>query len=441
MEDSHGGHGQAATATMDAPSPSGRLLDIPSPPIKSLPISSSLAWFEHALGGMLVEGSTILISGAPGSSKSTVSTQACLELGALGVKSLHVLTEESPRRLLDRAIRLSSEWPSETVRTAIANMHCDSSLLDLHNLPAFLATHVLAKGARHAGCKLIVVDSIQADGVPASARRQYVRLFEFTRMAKAAGIATVLIAHETKAGRIAGPRGLEHHADQVLLLRKALDARVLFVSKNRYGPENVRGIQLALDSISGGLRPSPYTEPLTGIARTFVGGSEAEIQALITLPAFQAKPRIHAHGLPCKRVEQLLACVARVPGLDLSELSVSVNCMVADDAVIRAPQTLAMCMSIISTFTRKPIPESHVFIGEVDLRRAVRAPRSALVLELISAIEADQFGSPLCMVCPRSVASTIQHAKPTVEVRGVDSLDQAIRMTWGSIGQGRSNHD
>jgi predicted ATP-dependent serine protease len=437
-EDSHGGHGAAATtATMDAPTPppSGRLLDIPSPRINTLSLPESLSWFESAIGGSLVAGSTILLSGPPGASKSTFATDLCLGLAVRGIKTLSILTEESPRRLLDRAVRLSSDWPKETVQAAIANMHVDASVLDLYNLPPFLAMHVLAPGARPAGCRAIILDSVQADGISSSSHRAYARLFEFSRLAKLAGVVVVMIAHQTKAGRIAGPNGFQHHVDQIILLRKALDARLMFVPKNRYGREVVRGIPLELDAVSGGLRPSRYTEPIAGVARVFLGGGcgSAEIQALIALPACNARAQVHAQGLSRRRVEQLLGCVARVPGLDLADLDVSINCMLPDDSVFRAPQGLGLCMAIVSTLLRSPIAESNLFVGEVDLRRMVRAPRPALIAELAAAAQSGELGSPLRIVCPPSVASALENAGASAEVVKTESLDDAIRMTWTSI--------
>src|SRR5438876_2021815 len=89
----HGGDGDDACVSIHSAQtdrPSGRLLDVPRPPVRTLPLPDSFGWFESAVGP-LHEGATILLSGSPGSSKSTLTAELSLELALQGIKTLHIL--------------------------------------------------------------------------------------------------------------------------------------------------------------------------------------------------------------------------------------------------------------------------------------------------------------------------------------------------------------
>jgi DNA repair protein RadA/Sms len=64
---------------------------------------------DRVLGGGLVSGSVVLLSGEPGIGKSTLLMQICGKLAALGQKILYVSGEESPGQLKMRARRLGVE--------------------------------------------------------------------------------------------------------------------------------------------------------------------------------------------------------------------------------------------------------------------------------------------------------------------------------------------
>ena len=64
------------------------------------------------------------------------------------------------------------------------------------------------------------------------------------RVAKEAGVATVLVGHVTKDGAVAGPRVLEHLVDCVLQFEgdRYHEHRVLRATKNRFGSTNELGV-------------------------------------------------------------------------------------------------------------------------------------------------------------------------------------------------------
>ena len=123
-------------------------------------------------------------------------------------------------------------------------------------------------------------------GLPANAARQYAGFYEFGRRAKDAGVTIIAVAHINKRGQIAGPRGLEHNVDAVVRIERAGAGRMISVLKNRFGPEQSTGFPLMTDDETAALLPSPHREPMTGIARTFIGSEmgDAELQVQLSLP-------------------------------------------------------------------------------------------------------------------------------------------------------------
>src|SRR4051794_3297095 len=98
-------------------------------PHERLPIGQSdrLDWFDEFLGGM-TGGGIFLLGGSPGGRKSGLATQVVLELGARGVPTISVLTEESERRFAERAVKLTSDWGKREAQQAITLAKCDARI-------------------------------------------------------------------------------------------------------------------------------------------------------------------------------------------------------------------------------------------------------------------------------------------------------------------------
>jgi DNA repair protein RadA/Sms len=167
-------------------------------------LSTGIGELDNVLGGGLVPGSLVLIGGSPGVGKSTLTTMALAHLVAAGRRTLYVSAEESPAQIRLRAERLSAGAP------------LDIPVIAETDLATVLAT---LERERPDVC---VVDSVQtlhcgeltsAAGSVAQVREVAT---EIMRVAKANGIAVLLVGHVTKDGALAGPRVLEHLVDCVL---------------------------------------------------------------------------------------------------------------------------------------------------------------------------------------------------------------------------------
>jgi circadian clock protein KaiC len=80
------------------------------PQVESVPLapgqrrlSSGVPQLDALLGGGLLDGSMTLVSGSPGTGKSTLGLQFALEAGRTGGRALYVSLEEGPSQLLEEA--------------------------------------------------------------------------------------------------------------------------------------------------------------------------------------------------------------------------------------------------------------------------------------------------------------------------------------------------
>jgi predicted ATP-dependent serine protease len=401
-------------------------------PSERLPLGQTdrLSWFDDFLGGML-GGGIYLLGGSPGGRKSGLATQLALELGVQGIGSTTILTEESESRFIQRAAKITSEWSEQQAKEALSLARCDSHISDLEQLPNLLLREFLNPHGRYAGSKLIVVDSVQGHATPSTAMRKYARLFEFDQLARSAGIAVLLICQLTKSNRLSGPRALEHHADVVLQLSKVGDFRVLSLTKNRFGPEQPGGLALVIDSVTTALRPSPFIEPVTGVARTFMGSAigESELQAAVSLPTAGARPTITAPGLPRRRIELILDAISGLPMLDFGSFSMSVSALLPGDCNFRGWLSLPLAVALIGSCLRRSVPNDTLFLGEIDLNRAIRPLPNALIDALSTTLLDPNFDQRLRLIVPQSAVDVLS-VNPLVKVIGCATLDQVVFTVW-----------
>lgn len=326
--------------------------------------------FDRVLGGGLVPGHVILLSGEPGVGKSTLLLQVSEQLGNV----IYVCGEESPTQIKIRSERLGIsgahiEVLEETdVDTVIASAE------------AYHADHTL--GA-------LVVDSIQTvstsdltgtAGSVGQVRESASRLVHF---AKKYHIPVLLVGHITKEGSVAGPSTLAHIVDTVCTFEgdRVLPLRILRSTKNRFGPTDEIGIfqmdEKGLIPVSDlstlFLEENRKSVPGTALSCIMEGSRPilVEIQSLV-VRTNMAFPRRVAQGIDSKRLELLLAVLTRRAGIPLMDMDVFVN--VVGGLAVREPACdLAIALSIASAYVDKALPTNLVAVGELGLLGEVRA--------------------------------------------------------------------
>jgi DNA repair protein RadA/Sms len=348
-----------------------KLGDIPEEPHDELPLKA-MAWLGQSV--RFHTGGVYLLSGDPGVGKTTIAMQVALDVAAQGLKVLYLTNEQSASDLRGTALRImgdSNVW-AQAKEFAGANLEIEH-LARLQDLDVW-RDHIFLPGARWSDTRCIVLDSVQGGGLSPTAHKSYAVLERFVMAAKAHKITSLLIAHVTKAGAIAGPKDLEHQVDVVLQFRKAFKLRPLFVPKNRYGPAQLDPIPLAMGD-SGLYKPALATPTGTSILAVDFGDLlVAPAQAKVQIPKWGEKPGIRAPYLPREKLRQLVTCLSDLPDVDASELAYQISCLLPGKAGYTFGFDLAIVMAILSSYLQRDVPSGTGYYGEIDLHGNVRSP-------------------------------------------------------------------
>ncbi|WP_312693615.1 DNA repair protein RadA [Caproiciproducens sp.] len=330
---------------------------------------TGLSELDRVLGGGIVKGSLILISGEPGIGKSTILLQICEYLGK-NLKILYVSGEESSRQIKLRAARLGVQSDNLYILTE-TDIQCVIEQMRTHKPD------------------LVMIDSIQTmnytdlNSSPGSVTQVRECTNAVMRNAKALEIPTILVGHVNKDGAIAGPKVLEHIVDAVLYFEgdRQMSYRILRAAKNRYGSTNEIGV---FDMGDNGLHQvdNPSLALLSGRPKNVSGtcvtcvmeGSRpilAEIQGLATTTGF-GNPRRMSTGFDYNRMSLLLAVLEKRAGYYFSNLDAYVN-VVGGLRLDEPAADLAVAMSLVSSLKDTPVSDDAIVFGEIGLAGEIRS--------------------------------------------------------------------
>jgi DNA repair protein RadA/Sms len=412
------------------------LLGIGESEFEELSLSEQLRWLRQRIG-KFVKGGIYLLAGQPGIGKSTLAIQLAVDLARAGSRTLYILTEQSKEELAQRARLITSNWTAAAVVESLKRVEPEDGVYDIETLPSFLSHQVMSPSGKYHGASFIVLDSVQGHGLAATATRKYRQVYEFCRQCKSAGITVLLVAHVTKRGEIAGPKDLEHNVDCVLVMRKAMTYRPLFVPKNRFGPAVLKPVPLEMDKNSTALSLAPHSEAVSTVARSFLGRdfSLPEVQASVSLPTYGGRGRITAPGLPRREIEQLANCISQIPDMNIDDLDYTIHCRLPGGRRYHNFLGLPLSVALIASYLQKDIPAHHLYIGEIDLLRKVREVPDHLVTQLWEAIQANEIRRPLRLFLPPESARLLRETLEGVTVVACDRLDDAVFLTWPELRQ------
>lgn len=329
-------------------------------------VSTNNSELDRVLGGGIISGSLILLSGEPGIGKSTLILQVALQLEK---KILIVSGEESLNQIKLRANRLSSSNPNLYL---LSETNIENILSEVDKLLP----------------EIVVIDSIQTLQTNTldtsignlSQIRQCASIIQ--NYAKQKNIAFIIIGHITKDGSIAGPKLLEHIVDTVLQFEgdNNHSFRILRSNKNRFGSTSEIGIY---DMTNSGLVEiaNPSDLLLSNNLKDYSGVSVGtvfegtrpfliEIQALVGTAVY-GTPQRSSSTFDIRRLNMLLAVLEKKIGLKLLNKDVFIN--IAGGIKISDPGIdLPIITSIVSSDVDVSIPRNFCFCGEVSLTGEIR---------------------------------------------------------------------
>ncbi len=375
---------------------------------------------NRVLGGGIVPGSVILLSGDPGIGKSTLLLQICQTMSN-DAQILYVSGEESLRQIKLRAARLGVTTGS-------------LSLSSTTNIEAVVETIQTIKP------DIVMIDSIQTMNLSAlnSSSGSVTQVRECTQMlinlAKTMEIPVFIVGHVNKDGAIAGPKVMEHMVDAVLYFEgeRNLSYRILRAIKNRYGSTNEIGVfemgESGLDEVSNPskamLEGRPENVSGTCVACVIEGSRPilAEVQALVSKSGY-AVPKRMATGFDYNRLSLLIAVLEKRCGYFFGTLDAYLN-VVGGMRLDEPAADLPIALSLVSNLTDKVIPDDLVAFGEIGLAGELRAVNRILV----RVKEAQRLGFKRCLLPKQCVAAI--NSEVDIQIIGVTTLSQAIQAVF-----------
>lgn len=382
---------------------------------KEFRYQTGLNELDRVLGGGIVKGAVMLVSGDPGIGKSTIMLQVCQQLSQL--KILYVSGEESQRQIKLRASRLG-------VNSELLYVLCDT---DVEGILSYIQT---------LSPDLVIVDSIQTmnleplNSSPGSVTQIRECTNAFLRVAKLMEIPFFIVGHVNKDGAIAGPKVLEHIVDAVLYFEgeRNMSYRILRAVKNRFGSTNEIGV---FEMGDRGLYEveNPSLMMLSGRPKNVAGtcvacvmeGSRpilAEVQGLVSTTPF-GNPRRMCTGFDYNRMNLILAVLEKRGGYFFSNLDVYVN-VIGGLRLDEPAADLTVAMALVSGLKDKPMPEDVIAFGEIGLAGEIRAVNSAKA----RVAEAARLGFKRCIL-PYNNLKGLQETIPGIEVMGVKNIREA----------------
>lgn len=379
---------------------------------------TGLTELDRVLGGGIVKGSLVLLSGDPGIGKSTILLQICEYLGN-NLKILYVSGEESAHQIKLRAERLN-------VSTENLFLLCETDV------------QIVVELIRQEKPDLVIIDSIQTmnhtelTSSPGSITQVRECTNLLTRTAKTLNIPVIVVGHVNKDGNIAGPKVMEHIVDAVLYFEgeRNLSYRILRAVKNRFGSTNEIGVFEMLDhGLSQVMNPSMML--LSGRLKNTSGtcvacameGSRpilAEVQGLVTPTGF-GNPRRVASGFDHNRLAMILAVLEKRAGYFFGNMDTYIN--IVGGLRLDEPATdLSVALALVSSLKDTPVRDDALAFGEIGLAGEIRAVSNCEQ----RLREALRLGFKRCVIPRHNLKGLSEKVKSELEIVGARTVREAF---------------
>ncbi len=379
---------------------------------------TGLSELDRVLGGGIVKGSLVLISGDPGIGKSTMLLQICEHLGQT-LRILYVSGEESSRQIKLRASRLGVQSPHLEILTEtdvqyimeeIRSTQPDLVMIDsIQTMNHTDLTSSPGSVTQVRECTNADDALRQVPGHPHPCRgpRQQGRRH---RRAQGPG------AHRGRGALLRGrpPDDLPHPPGGEEPLR--LHQRDRCVRHGGPRPQQVENPSQAM--LSG--RPKDVSGTCVTAVMEGTRPLLAEIQGLATTSGF-GTPRRMATGFDYNRMALILAVLEKRAGYYFSNLDSYVN-VVGGLRLDEPSVDLAVAVALISSLKDKPVREDTVVFGEIGLTGELRSVSHSD----LRVAEAARLGFTRCVVPYHGLKNLSASKCEGVEVIGARNIRDAF---------------
>jgi DNA repair protein RadA/Sms len=356
-------------------------------------ITTGTRELDRVLNGGFASAGAYILSGDPGTGKSTLVLQVMNDLADAEIEKptgedetgepwsiLIAAGEETKGQIHGRWKRLMDEAPSRKLQLRLANQ------TDVFEIEKLLEEH---------DPDILVIDSAQTltmsgfdspAGSPGLIKAATGRLVQ---TCKRRGTCLIMIAHVNKNDELAGPKTFEHLVDGVMHLSDEDPYRVLRMSKHRFGPTTEVGIFLMgpkgmqsvenpselllanhLEGVPGCVIACMSDQASEGAARAIL----VEVQALTVTDPLGKGPFVSAMNMEGGRVRALLAVLAARVDVTITG---QVFTSIAGGVRSKDPGIDLPCiLGLLSSSLDQDLPEGFCCFGEVGLAGEIRPPKN-----------------------------------------------------------------
>ena len=330
--------------------------------------TSNMKEFDRVLGGGLVKGEVVLLTGNPGIGKSTLLLQVSEEYTKYG-EVFYISGEESVNQIKYRSQRLGVK---------------NSNIFLINETDI----EILESNIKKTKPALVVIDSIQTiysslqDSIPGTVNQIRESTLRIIDLAKSLEIPFFIVGHITKDGKVAGPKLLEHMVDCVLQFEgeEGNYYRILRSLKNRFGSTNeIAVFNMETDGMQEVENPSEFflserdEKNIGSLVVPVLEGTKVfllEVQSLLINSSF-GMPRRVVQGFDRSRLEIITAIIEKKLGINLGNLDLFIN-IPGGIAIKDTSADLSVVISIFSVIKETAISQKIAAIGELGLRGEIR---------------------------------------------------------------------
>lgn len=324
--------------------------------------------WDTVLGGGIMPGSLLVLTGDPGIGKSTLLLQVAHNLSER-YKTIYISSEESLHQVKSRATRIGAL--SETL------LFSDQATIE-----------TILETCQQEKPDIVIIDSIQncffseTQSYPGTVGQLRETSFALMRLAKEHIISVIITCHITKEGHMAGPKTLEHMVDGVFYLQgeDRWNTRILRSVKNRFGAVNELGFftmnQTGLEEvphINQYLLSETHEAPGSILVGCLEGSRPLllEIQALVVPTKFGVPQRVIT-GLDHKRVVLIAAILEKYLHVKLSAHDIFVK-VSGGFKIQESSADLGIALALLSSYFQQALPVKALALAELSLTGSLKA--------------------------------------------------------------------